>query len=97
MCHGSGGPRPVVWLEGRSTAFFPPRACKYRSNANELPYYMQRATDDHRNVSFETAVRTVAKRENQFIHIVAGSVDCLVSNDDSISIRYVVENNKGYW
>ena len=71
-----------------------PRACR---DANDLPYYMQHAFDDHRSVSFETAVRTIARRENQFIHIVAGSMDCPVSNVDTISIRYVGLNNGGYW
>ena len=57
-----GGPWPIVWMEGRNAAFFPPRACR---DVNDLPYYMlPNMFDDHRRVSFGTAVRTIARREN---------------------------------
>ena len=63
-----GGPWPIIWMEGRNAAFFPPRVCR---DENDLPYYMlANMLDDHRKVSCETAVRTIARREDQFTHIV---------------------------
>ena len=58
---------------------------------------MLHAHDDHRNVKLGTAVRTVARRKDQYILIIAGSGDCPLSNIGIISTVYVVENNGGYW
>ena len=91
-----GGPWPAVWTEWGCT-FFLPRAGANSSHPDNLPFYMERTVDDHRDVVFEAGIRTIAKRENHFIHIVDGSGDCPVSNENIIHTHYDLANNEGYW
>ena len=91
-----GGPWPVVWNGKGYVIFFLPRAGADSHNPGNLPYYMERNHNDHRPVSFDVALRTIAKRENQFIHIVEGSGDCPVCNENITYVRYDLVNNEGY-